>query len=786
MLIRSMNHKRVILLLLALCFVLSGSFAKNYTGIVVDSLTSDKIGFATVSLLNQSGEKQFIGITDNQGQFTATTHDEASLIKISFIGYKTIEQPIDDLNGTGDLGVFKLAPSVSQLGEVSVQANTVEHKVDRTVHTITPAIRKGAFTAPEMLGNILGVRFDRINDKVLVNNKSNVLILVDGIQKSQEYVNSLDPSRIQEVEIVKEPTGRYISDDYSAVINLILIKEYEGYSFNMRNLMIISPSGSNGDNWIANEQPKILFNYTKNKWNVYAHYVYANIHWNYANNIKKHYSNVMDMTSEKVTSKNPNEDYDYFAHAASVGVDYQIAKDHSISIQDRFSYEDASNELLYNQQVSYLKSGLSETIRQRTLNQDLRKNNSASVFYIGKLNEKWTTHSDLTYDYYSSKLHNLFDQNRRLTQDYKYVNAKNYIRFNVDADYTIAPNLNLNSGYTSIWNNYRTKDSVGNQLSMYNEYRNRLFAYLSFSPIRTVSTKVGVAVENLYTKNLSSERNYWGVLPFAQLNYAANAMLNLNLSYNSSISYPRLFQLSPANYAIDSLMMQTGNLGLVQTMNHQTQLEMTFLECLTLTSSFVYSPHAIEPLYTLSTGKYYNTYANVSGRMFALGLDYNQSLGEFLNWNSSVGYSNGKLMYNGTQNSCKAWTFYSALEYYQPKLGLMTSLEYNRSMGKSILPQGYRMEGQDCWMLTASKKFWKERASLMVSYILPIDWGTRMKQESKINTPFYQEYNSLDLRTFHNMFFIRLNIRINGGKKVKQIEKQTTVESEEKEGRGLY
>ncbi|MDD4821586.1 MAG: outer membrane beta-barrel protein [Bacteroidales bacterium] len=643
--------RRAILFLMTLFLSVINSYSKDYSGTVVDSLTSEKIGFATVSLLNQSGEKQFIGITDDQGRFTATIQEEIAFIKISFIGYKTIEQRIDNLNGAGDLGVFRLAPNVSLLGEVSVQANTVEHKVDRTVHVITPAIRKGTFTAPEMLGNILGLRFDRINDKVLVNNKSNVLILVDGIQKSQEYVNSLDPSRIQEVEIVKEPTGRYISDDYSAVINLVLIKEYEGYCLNMRNLMIISPSGSNGDNGLANEQPKILFNYTKNRWNVYANYVYADIHWNYANRIRKTYSNVMDVTSEKVTSKNPNEDYDYFAHAASVGMDYQIAKDHSISIQDRFSYEDTRTDLLYNQQVSYLKSGLSENIRQRTLNQDLRKNNSASIFYVGKLNERLTTHSDLTYDYYSSDLHHLYDQNRSLTQDYKYVNAKNYIRFNADADYMIASNLSLNSGYTSIWNNYRTKDSVGNQLSLYNEYRNRLFAYLFFSPIQTVSAKVGVAVENLYTKNLSSERNYWGVLPFAQLNYAAHPMLNLNLSYNSSISYPRLFQLSPSNYALDSLMMQTGNLGLVQTMNHQTQLEMTFLQCLTLTSTFAYSPNAIEPLYSLSAGKYYSTYANVSGRMFALGLDYNQSLGEFLNWNSSAGYYNGKVMYNGTQNS---------------------------------------------------------------------------------------------------------------------------------------
>ena len=65
------------------------------------------------------------------------------------------------------------------------------HHADRDVVRITRAMRKGARNTAQMLGNIPGIDCDYSNNELTYYGSKNILILVDSIEKSPEYIKEL-------------------------------------------------------------------------------------------------------------------------------------------------------------------------------------------------------------------------------------------------------------------------------------------------------------------------------------------------------------------------------------------------------------------------------------------------------------------------------------------------------------------------------------------------------------------------------------------------------------------
>jgi hypothetical protein len=49
-------------------------------------------------------------------------------------------------------------------------------------------MRKGAGDTKDVLSRVKGVDYDRYNNKIKVNNEDNIIILVNGLEKDQEYI----------------------------------------------------------------------------------------------------------------------------------------------------------------------------------------------------------------------------------------------------------------------------------------------------------------------------------------------------------------------------------------------------------------------------------------------------------------------------------------------------------------------------------------------------------------------------------------------------------------------
>lgn len=110
------------------------------SGILLDSVTSKPVEYATVALLNAKTGKPIDGTTsDDKGHFALTKLAPGDYrLQYSFIGYKSIESALLSVKRGSDLSVGSVAlpADTKTLGEVEVvgQKALLEEKVDRLVY----------------------------------------------------------------------------------------------------------------------------------------------------------------------------------------------------------------------------------------------------------------------------------------------------------------------------------------------------------------------------------------------------------------------------------------------------------------------------------------------------------------------------------------------------------------------------------------------------------------------------------------------------------------------------
>ncbi|MDR0661727.1 MAG: hypothetical protein LBG19_13285 [Prevotellaceae bacterium] len=249
-------------------------------------------------------------------------------------------------------------------------------------------MRAPVSNAEQLAGQLPGVRFDRISDEVKIDNQSSILLLVNNIQRSKAYVSGLSPDRIESIEVIKNPAGRFVSDDYYAVINYILKKDDAGYQVGFDNFTILDPSGANGNDWLVNEQPKVSLNFFNQKIDAYANYTGAWIKWNYPISLKQDYVGAYNLKSDDVSEKEPNQNFSYYGNVVGAGFQYQIAVGHSLFARGDYAHEKTNENTTYNMLRQFSGSGSTDRFIDQRQNQDKFNKYTSSLNYVGQLSSK--------------------------------------------------------------------------------------------------------------------------------------------------------------------------------------------------------------------------------------------------------------------------------------------------------------------------------------------------------------------------------------------------------------
>ncbi|NNK87038.1 MAG: glucosamine-6-phosphate deaminase, partial [Flavobacteriaceae bacterium] len=249
------------------------ALAQTFTieGRVIDE-ENRGVAYANVILLSTDDESIISGTTtDDEGAYTIESVSLGTyIIRVSFIGYKEVEQQIE-LTQNRVLTPVILVEAAETLSEVeiTVKKPTLTRKPDRLVFNVqSTALSEGNVMevinrtpGVLVLGNNITVKNSNpefyINDRKVNLNSSDIIQLLEGTSAST----------IQSVEVITNPSARYDADS-GTIINIVMLKNlitgYQGSVFG-RFIQGVFPKYSMGTSqFLKNETLSFFLNYSYN------------------------------------------------------------------------------------------------------------------------------------------------------------------------------------------------------------------------------------------------------------------------------------------------------------------------------------------------------------------------------------------------------------------------------------------------------------------------------------------------------------------------------------------
>lgn len=790
------------LIIFALFMSLS-SFAQQVeiSGQVKNKETKESLPYCKVVALDGKNKIVTGGLTDDKGYFKLPLNPGQYQLVVNYIGFESDTIQIGLIRESKFIGVIKLNPVVLDIDEVNVKASSRIDTPDKDVQVITDEQKVGSTAAKDVLNKVTGITYDDYAGVLKVDNDANILILVNGVEKSQEYVQNLEPERLLRVETIRDPGGRYGLEGYSAIVNLILKRNYKGTEVYVEQMQLVD---------INTEQEKLdymigsiggTYNYTHNDLNIYAgaqigrrkFKIYTETETNYNNDI---------VVREKAEMRNPNTVILQYNADYTLGFDYRINPKHLVSFESNISaLPRSSEELTTAFETEVFTNGvLTDNYRfdSKTRNQSWDTYNT--LFYIGDFNERNKLNVNFTHSYYEDSYFANTLQEGVYDRAENGINQKQFTRFYAEYDHIFSKKMSVQAGYGNTWrelnNNFdviQTNLNSNQSISSSNGFRqtdtrHKLYANISYRLSRKWSTKLGLSVESSSPVANGQKRNYVIYQPLFDLRYVAGKNLNLKLKYRTSSAYPNISETNPFLSQVNPRITSVGNPFLRPSTTHRFSLRINIMKgLLAVEPYFHYSNNTVAKVGELDANNIFN-FRFENANLF-------QRTGGRLNFSKYFKFSmlvqanfhmyHSKIVSSTRTNSLMDWRAGVDLIYIFKKTESLIGLKYQREQSKWISGLGYDKGDVDFWMLFYKQPLFKKKASVMFGYFLPINLGATYDQGSLVETDGFRMMTNNDVTLVKNMFILEFSYRFNKGKSIKKREKNIDRESEDGNG-GLF
>lgn len=274
-----MNSKQFALyfiFFLFLPFGIQGQTAKNalIKGRIIDSVSGQPLGFASIQVLSVIDSTLVNGdLSTDDGSFTISAGYGEYFLRMDFMGFHgraTSSFILSKEHPRIDLGTIRMAPLVSTLEEVVVQAekSSMQLSLDRKIFNVGKDLANAGGSASDILTNIPSVSVDA-EGGVKLRGSDNVRILIDGKPsglvsiKGGSGLQQLQANLVERVEIITNPSARYEAEGMAGIINIVLKKDRsQGFNGSV-DLITGNP---------ANFGLAANFNYRRNKLNFFINY----------------------------------------------------------------------------------------------------------------------------------------------------------------------------------------------------------------------------------------------------------------------------------------------------------------------------------------------------------------------------------------------------------------------------------------------------------------------------------------------------------------------------------
>ena len=216
------------------------------------------VEFANIQLLNPK-DSSFLcgGVSNANGDFVIPCQQKQALMKVSFVGYKTICKLVP----IARIGNVRMQANSYLLKGVTVEAAKVVEKVDRQIIFPTKEQVKTASNGYDLLDNLSlpTIIVNRAERKVLSLKGGDVQIRINDVKASMQDVLALQPDEVTKVEFINVPGLKYGDSNLDAVINYQVRRRYAGYVGGVSTMQGTKAGFNNSDGYFKYNVKKSEF-----------------------------------------------------------------------------------------------------------------------------------------------------------------------------------------------------------------------------------------------------------------------------------------------------------------------------------------------------------------------------------------------------------------------------------------------------------------------------------------------------------------------------------------------
>lgn len=216
------------------------------------------VEFANIQLLNPK-DSSFLcgGVSNANGDFVIPCQQKQVLMKVSFVGYKTICKLVP----IARIGNVRMQANSYLLKGVTVEAARVVEKVDRQIIFPTKEQVKTASNGYDLLDNLSlpTIIVNRAERKVLSLKGGDVQIRINDVKASMQDVLALQPDEVTKVEFINVPGLKYGDSNLDAVINYQVRRRYAGYVNGVSTMQGTKAGFNNSDGYFKYNVKKSEF-----------------------------------------------------------------------------------------------------------------------------------------------------------------------------------------------------------------------------------------------------------------------------------------------------------------------------------------------------------------------------------------------------------------------------------------------------------------------------------------------------------------------------------------------
>lgn len=216
------------------------------------------VEFANIQLLNPK-DSSFLcgGVSNANGDFVIPCQQKQVLMKVSFVGYKTICKLVPITR----IGNVRMQANSYLLKGVTVEAARVVEKVDRQIIFPTKEQVKTASNGYDLLDNLSlpTIIVNRAERKVQSLKGGDVQIRINDVKASMQDVLALQPDEVTKVEFINVPGLKYGDSNLDAVINYQVRRRYAGYVGGVSTMQGTKAGFNNSDGYFKYNVKKSEF-----------------------------------------------------------------------------------------------------------------------------------------------------------------------------------------------------------------------------------------------------------------------------------------------------------------------------------------------------------------------------------------------------------------------------------------------------------------------------------------------------------------------------------------------